>query len=447
MLAALPAAQRARRQRAAGRLVGRRRRRPVAAVGRHQRERLASRPPCARCSPTTAPPRSTPTYGELAGRRPERRAGRRDRGPGRGHLPRPTPAPGCTRPCGPTRSSPRSRCCWSPRARPGQSGRLLAPLRTLRETADEITETDLSQRLPGHRQRRHHRAHPDLQRDARPAGGGVRRPAAVPRRRRPRAEDPADRAARPPRAARHRQPRGGRRDPRAAARRDRPDVAAGRRPDPARQERPARLPAAPAGRPRPASPPTCSPRRAASATATGSSTGPPSVKRRRRRAAAHPGACSSSPTTRSSTPAPATWSRSARRTTATAARLWVRDTGPGVPAEDREQIFERFGRSAVPAGDEGFGLGLSIVRRHRARRTAARVAVEDAEPHGARFVVTPASDADPATDRRGGRGHVARILIVEDEERIASFVSKGLRADGHLHDRPSPTAARASTTR
>ena len=29
-----------------------------------------------------------------------------------------------------------------------QSGRLLAPLRTLRETADEITETDLSRRLP-----------------------------------------------------------------------------------------------------------------------------------------------------------------------------------------------------------------------------------------------------------------------------------------------------------
>ena len=27
---------------------------------------------------------------------------------------------------------------------------------------------------------------------------------------------------------------------------------------------------------------------------------------------------------------------------------------------------------------------------------------------------------------------MARILIVEDEQRIASFVSKGLRADGHL---------------
>ncbi|MFC6341902.1 response regulator transcription factor, partial [Nocardioides hankookensis] len=27
---------------------------------------------------------------------------------------------------------------------------------------------------------------------------------------------------------------------------------------------------------------------------------------------------------------------------------------------------------------------------------------------------------------------MARILIVEDEERIAAFVAKGLRADGHL---------------
>jgi signal transduction histidine kinase len=42
--------------------------------------------------------------------------------------------------------------------------------------------------------------------------------------------------------------------------------------------------------------------------------------------------------------------------------LWVRDTGRGVPDEDKPLIFERFGRSAVPEDDEGFGLGLSIVR-------------------------------------------------------------------------------------
>ena len=78
-------------------------------------------------------------------------------------------------------------------------------------------------------------------------------------------------------------------------------------------------------------------------------------------------------------------------------RLWVRDTGPGVPPEDRRRIFERFGRGAVPPGDEGFGLGLSIVgaiaRAHR-----GGVTVEDAEPPGARFVITlPEEDEWPGS--------------------------------------------------
>jgi two-component system OmpR family sensor kinase len=73
--------------------------------------------------------------------------------------------------------------------------------------------------------------------------------------------------------------------------------------------------------------------------------------------------------------------------TDTEARLWVRDTGPGVPPEDRELIFERFGRSAVPPGDEGFGLGLSIVGAV-VRAHGGTVTVEDAEPPGAVFVVT-----------------------------------------------------------
>jgi two-component system, OmpR family, sensor kinase len=68
------------------------------------------------------------------------------------------------------------------------------------------------------------------------------------------------------------------------------------------------------------------------------------------------------------------------------ARLWVRDTGPGVPPEDRRRIFERFGRSVVPPGDEGFGLGLSIVGAI-ARAHGGSVSVEDAEPTGARFVI------------------------------------------------------------
>jgi len=43
-------------------------------------------------------------------------------------------------------------------------------------------------------------------------------------------------------------------------------------------------------------------------------------------------------------------------------RLWVHDAGHGVRPADRARIFERFGRGDVRPGDEGFGLGLSIVR-------------------------------------------------------------------------------------
>jgi two-component system OmpR family sensor kinase len=81
-------------------------------------------------------------------------------------------------------------------------------------------------------------------------------------------------------------------------------------------------------------------------------------------------------------------------------RMWVRDTGPGVPPEDRAHIFERFGRAAVPPGDEGFGLGLSIVGAI-ARAHGGTVTVEDADPPGARFVITlpsrPQEDPWPAS--------------------------------------------------
>jgi signal transduction histidine kinase len=78
----------------------------------------------------------------------------------------------------------------------------------------------------------------------------------------------------------------------------------------------------------------------------------------------------------------------------TAATLWVRDTGPGVDLEDREQIFERFGRASVPARDDGFGLGLSIVRAI-AEAHGGSVAVTDSAP-GARFEITLPTDEEQA---------------------------------------------------
>jgi len=71
----------------------------------------------------------------------------------------------------------------------------------------------------------------------------------------------------------------------------------------------------------------------------------------------------------------------------TSVRLWVRDTGDGVPESDRERIFQRFGRGIVRDGDEGFGLGLSIVTAIVGAHHGT-VHVEDAEPRGSRFVMT-----------------------------------------------------------
>lgn len=70
-------------------------------------------------------------------------------------------------------------------------------------------------------------------------------------------------------------------------------------------------------------------------------------------------------------------------------RLWVRDTGPGVPAEDRDRIFERFARGAeTGSGDRpGLGLGLAIVSAI-ATAHGGTVGVEDATPSGSRFTIT-----------------------------------------------------------
>ncbi|HVI53781.1 MAG TPA: ATP-binding protein [Luteibacter sp.] len=70
-----------------------------------------------------------------------------------------------------------------------------------------------------------------------------------------------------------------------------------------------------------------------------------------------------------------------------AAVIEVSDDGPGIPAERREAVFERFHREATSLGD-GFGLGLSIVQR-AARLHAASVELLDAASvHGLLVRVT-----------------------------------------------------------
>jgi signal transduction histidine kinase len=68
------------------------------------------------------------------------------------------------------------------------------------------------------------------------------------------------------------------------------------------------------------------------------------------------------------------------------ARIWVRDTGPGVSAADRERIFERFARSAGARRSEGAGLGLAIVRAI-AETHGGRVELSSRPGEGALFTI------------------------------------------------------------
>jgi len=76
------------------------------------------------------------------------------------------------------------------------------------------------------------------------------------------------------------------------------------------------------------------------------------------------------------------------------ARLWVRDSGPGVPSDQQERIFERFARSGNSVRRaEGAGLGLAIVRAI-------------AEAHGGRVEL----------DSREGMGSVFTVVLPVEQE-------------------------------
>jgi signal transduction histidine kinase/CheY-like chemotaxis protein len=120
----------------------------------------------------------------------------------------------------------------------------------------------------------------------------------------------------------------------------------------------------------------------------------------------------------------------------------VRDTGPGIPAAERERIFEEFYQIGNPERDRarGLGLGLAIVRR-LARLLGCEIELDTAAGAGATFTVRmPRAAADgPAGDYRPAAGPVAadasalrgvHVLVLDDEPAVRTSMRTLLNAWG-----------------
>lgn len=77
-------------------------------------------------------------------------------------------------------------------------------------------------------------------------------------------------------------------------------------------------------------------------------------------------------------------------------RLWVRDEGVGIPASAQERIFDRFGRAETGRSQTGSGLGLSIVQSI-VRGHGGRVELESLPGEGATFTIVLPGDLGDST--------------------------------------------------
>jgi signal transduction histidine kinase len=79
-------------------------------------------------------------------------------------------------------------------------------------------------------------------------------------------------------------------------------------------------------------------------------------------------------------------------------RLTVADDGLGIPASDRQRVFERFVRldTARTRDASGSGLGLAIVHEVVGHHHGT-ITITDTHPHGATFVVEIPARSGPAT--------------------------------------------------
>ncbi len=119
--------------------------------------------------------------------------------------------------------------------------------------------------------------------------------------------------------------------------------------------------------------------------------------------------------------------------------LSIADTGPGMSREDTEKIFREFTRLSGAQGEEGFGLGLSIVKK-LVTLLEGRIEVSSIEGKGSIFTVIlplypvkraqrntpiPKKDPEPARERS------YRIILIDDDPIQLRLTATMLEKGGH----------------
>lgn len=123
-------------------------------------------------------------------------------------------------------------------------------------------------------------------------------------------------------------------------------------------------------------------------------------------------------------------------------QITVSDTGKGMAPGDKERIFHEFTRLAGAQGEEGFGLGLSIVAK-LVHLLEGVIRVESTEGRGSSFIVTlplfavggrPAGWTEPVEAEDGviapSSDKQLRILLIDDDKIQLDLTSAMLEQKG-----------------
>lgn len=113
-----------------------------------------------------------------------------------------------------------------------------------------------------------------------------------------------------------------------------------------------------------------------------------------------------------------------------AAGISVLDTGPGIPSEFSDKVFDPFFKLKARTGTKGLGLGLSIVRT-LVDLHGGTIEARTGQEGGAELSVTLPLRAPVEACSRGPANRIAPVLVVDDDADIRQLLEDRLRAKGY----------------